>query len=81
MRYVDSRGIPRIKRTGCEGLKFHEHRHTRATLLISNRAEIKTVQNGFGHSAAALTMDICAHAIEQNDREAADEIGELLGGE
>jgi len=81
IRYVDSRGIPRIKRTGYEGLKFHELRHTQATLLISNGADIKTVQNRLGHSTAALTMDIYAHAIEQNDREAADEIGELLGGE
>lgn len=78
---MDSRGIPRIKRTGYEGLKFHELRHTQATLLISNGADIKTVQNRLGHSTAALTMDIYAHAIEQNDREAADEIGELLGGE
>ena len=81
IRYVDSHGIPRIKRTGYEGLKFHELRHTQATLLISNGADIKTVQNRLGHSTAALTMDIYAHAIEQNDREAADEIGELLGGE
>lgn len=78
---MDSRGIARIKRTGYERLKFHELRHTQATLLISNGADIKTVQNRLGHSTAALTMDIYAHAIEQNDREAADEIGELLGGE
>lgn len=54
---------------------------TQATLLISNGTDIKTAQNRLGHSTAALTMDIYAHAIEQNDREAADEIGELLGGE
>ena len=39
------------------------------------------MQNRLGHSTAALTVDIYAHAIEQNGREAADEIGELLGGE
>lgn len=78
IRYVDSHGMSRIKRTGYEGLKFHELRHTQATLLISNGADIKTVQNRLGHSTAALTMDIYAHAIEQNDREAADEIGDLL---
>lgn len=81
IRYVDSRGIPRIKRTDYEGLKLHDLRHTQATLLISNGADIKTVQNRLGHSMAAPTMDIYAHAIEQNDRKAADEIGELLGGE
>lgn len=63
------------------GLKFHKLRHTQATLPISNKADIKTAQNRLGHSTATLTMDIYAHAIEQNDREAADEIGGLLGGE
>lgn len=45
IRYVDSLGIPRTKRTGYEGLKLHELRHTQATLPISNGADIKTVQN------------------------------------
>ena len=66
---------------GTRGLKFHELRHTQATPPISNKADIKTAQNRLSHSTAALTMDIYAHTIEQNDREAADEIGELLGGE
>ena len=63
---------------GYEGFNFHELRHTQATLLIGQGADIKTVQNRLGHSSASLTMDIYAHAIEQNDREAADAIGDLL---
>lgn len=80
IRYVDDAGVKRTKRTGYEGLNFHELRHTQATLLIGSGADIKTVQGRLGHSTAALTMDIYAHAIEQNDRAAADEIGGLLGG-
>lgn len=41
--------------------------------------DIKTVQNRLGHSSASLTMNIYAHAIEQNDREAANAIGNVLG--
>lgn len=78
LNFIDSKGIPRTKKTGYEGLNFHELRHTQATLLIGSGADIKTVQNRLGHSSASLTMDIYSHAIEQNDRAAADEIGGLL---
>lgn len=77
--WYDSRGIKRHKFSGYRGYNLHELRHTQATLLIGSGADIKTVQNRLGHSSASLTMNIYAHAIEQNDREAADAIGSLLG--
>ena len=76
--YMDRRGIKRTRYSGYEGYNLHELRHTQATLLIGSGADIKTVQNRLGHSSASLTMDIYAHAIEQNDRDAAETIGELF---
>lgn len=75
----DSRGVLRYKREGYVGYNLHELRHTQATFLIGSGADIKTVQARLGHSSASLTMDIYAHAIEQNDRKAAEAIGDLLG--
>ncbi len=77
-RYVDRKGITRIRRTGYKGFNLHELRHTQATLLIGSGTDLKTVQNRLGHSSAQLTMNIYAHALEQNDRDAADAIGSLL---
>lgn len=62
------------------GFNFHELRHTQATLLIGQGADIKTVQHRLGHSSASLTMDVYAHAIPANDEVAADMVGSLLGG-
>jgi integrase len=76
--YIDRQGNKRIRRTDYEGFNLHELRHTQATLLIGSGTDIKTVQTRLGHSSASLTMDIYAHAIEQNDREAAVTIGNLL---
>lgn len=76
--HTDSDGHTRARKTGYKGLTFHELRHTQATLLIGNGADIKTVQNRLGHSSASLTMDIYSHAIEQNDRAAAEDIGGIL---
>lgn len=77
--HTDKHGVKRYRASGYEGFNFHELRHTQATLLIGSGADIKTVQNRLGHSSASLTMDIYAHAIEQNDREAANTIGSILG--
>lgn len=76
--YTDKQGEKRIRRSGYEGHNFHELRHTQATLLIGTGADIKTVQKRLGHSSASLTMDIYAHAIAQNDRAAADSVGDLF---
>lgn len=66
---------------GFEDLKFHELRHTQATQLLANGVDVKTVQTRMGHSNASLTLNWYAHAIPENDREAADMLGELFGDE
>ena len=78
--FTDSRGRKRIRRSGYEGFTFHELRHTQATLLIGSGVDIRTVQDRLGHSSASLTMNIYSHVIEQNDRNAADTIGDTIFG-
>lgn len=76
--FVDKKGVKRYRCSGYVGFNFHELRHTQATLLIGSGADVKTVQNRLGHSSASLTMNIYAHAIEQNDRDAAERMGAIL---
>lgn len=76
--WYDRNGAKRYRYSGYDGFNLHELRHTQATLLIGSGADIKTVQNRLGHSSASLTMNIYAHAIEQNDRDAAEKIADLL---
>lgn len=76
--YTDRNGQKRCRKSGYRGFNLHELRHTQATLLIGSGADIKTVQNRLGHASASLTMNIYAHAIEQNDQQAANTIGNLL---
>ncbi len=63
---------------GFPTLKFHELRHTQATQLLAAGVDVKTVQTRLGHSSASLTLDLYAHAVPENDRAAADLIGELF---
>ena len=61
-----------FKGTGYSGLVPHALRHTQATLLIGEGADVKTVQARLGHASPNTTLAIYSHAIEANDRKAAD---------
>lgn len=63
---------------GWEGLRFHELRHTHATLLISSGVDVKTVQLRLGHSSADITMSCYAHAIPLSDCHAASALDSKL---
>jgi integrase len=56
---------------GFPKLKFHELRHTNATLLISGGTDIKVVQERLGHKSATTTLDFYAHALPERDEAAA----------
>lgn len=78
--YSRSNRAPTAKRH-YRGLKFHELRHTHATLLIANNVDIKTVQDRLGHAKAAMTLDFYAHSSEEQDRAASDLFSNLLAAE
>lgn len=60
------------------GLVPHALRHTQATLLIGEGADVKTVQARLGHASPSTTLAIYAHAIVANDRKAADKFSSML---
>lgn len=48
-------------------IRLHDLRHTSATLLLANNADIMTVSRRLGHSKASTTLDIYAHALDSMD--------------
>lgn len=67
-----------VKEHNFDGMTIHGLRHTHATQLIANGIDIKTVQHRLGHSSAAITMNLYAHFVPENDDAAAQLIGDLL---
>lgn len=63
---------------GFEGLRFHELRHTQATLLLGSGVDVKTVQARLGHADASITLNWYAHAMPGNDRQAADLLAAIM---
>lgn len=66
------------KQYGFDGLRFHDLRHTHATLLIGSNVDFKTVQGRLGHTKASTTLDIYASVIPAKDKEAANAVGAIL---
>lgn len=52
--------------------KFHSLRHTHATLLIQNGANIKDVQSRLGHASVETTLDTYTHSTEDSSKNTVD---------
>lgn len=54
---------PLLKRAGLPQIRFHDLRHTCATLLLSRNVHPKYVQELLGHATVAITLDTYSHVI------------------
>jgi integrase len=54
---------PLLKRAGLPQIRFHNLRHTCATLLLSRNVHPKYVQELLGHATVAITLDTYSHMI------------------
>jgi integrase len=54
---------PLLRRTGLPDIRFHDLRHTCATLLLTKGVHPKIVSEVLGHSSVAITLDVYSHVI------------------
>ncbi|MEX8160202.1 tyrosine-type recombinase/integrase [Clostridioides difficile] len=57
---------------------FHCLRHTHATLLLENGANIKYIQQRLGHSQLSTTMDTYSHVTSKMESETVDILEGIL---
>ena len=60
-------------------VRFHDLRHTYATLSLAGGVPIKVVSDTMGHCRASVTMDIYAHVLPSQERLAADQMDAVFG--
>ena len=70
-----------LKRAGLPSIRFHDLRHTFATLALQNGVDIKTVSGMLGHFSAGFTLDTYAHVTTSAQKEAARTMGNVLAVE
>jgi integrase len=68
----------RAAKVGLAGLRFHDLRHTHATLLLQAGVPVAAVSARLGHANAAVTLGIYSHATTDAEAAAAAAAGALL---
>ena len=70
-RHSDRAGLPPIR--------FHDLRHTSATLALAAGVPAKVVSERIGHASVAITLDLYTHRVDDLHRDAATQIAGLVG--
>lgn len=67
-----------LKDAGLEHIRFHDLRHTFATMALQNGVDVKTVSSMLGHYDAGFTLRTYTHATRQAQNEAAEKMGSFM---
>ena len=70
---------PLLKDAGLPNIRFHDLRHTCATLLLSKGVHPKLVQELLGHSSIEITLDTYSHVLPSMGDGMASAMDDLLG--
>ncbi len=69
---------PLLERAELQRMRFHDLRHTAATLMLAQGIHPKVVQEMLGHSTVSLTLDTYSHIMPNMQAEAAAKMQEAL---
>ncbi len=68
-----------IARANVPRIRFHDLRHTAATLMLQAGVNVKVVSSILGHAQSDITLNLYAHVLPGMGAEAADRMDSLLG--
>lgn len=68
------------KRLGLPHIRFHDLRHTHATLALQAGVHPEIMSERLGHTSTSFTLDIYSHAVPSMQADAAVAVGALIFG-
>jgi integrase len=69
---------PLLEKAGLPRMRFHDLRHTCATLLLRQGVHVKVVSELLGHSSIKITLDIYSHVLPDMQQQAVSAMDTLL---
>ena len=67
-----------LNKAGLPDMRFHDLRHSAATILMAAGVHPKVVQERLGHSTIAMTMDIYSHVLPSMQQDVANKIDDMF---
>jgi integrase len=61
-----------VRRAPVPVIRFHDLRHTHATLLLGEGIPVTVVSGRLGHARTSMTLDVYGHVLPAMDTQAAD---------
>lgn len=70
-----------LKKAGItKDIRFHDIRHTNATLLLQEHTDMKVIQERLGHKDISTTANIYSHVTKEMQKYATNKLNNILGG-
>ena len=70
--------VVRVRQVGLPDVRFHDVRHSVATILLAAKIDLKIVSELLDHSSVVITADIYAHVLPEQQQEVVDKMGDLF---
>lgn len=70
--------LPLLRKVGIEKIRFHDLRHTYASLLISQNVPVKYIQKQMGHGSIQVTMDVYGHILPETAQQGINALDSLF---
>jgi integrase len=67
-----------IKIAGLPDIRFHDLRHSHATIMLKQNVNAKIVSERLGHSTIGITLDTYSHVLPDMQKEAADQLEKVI---
>ncbi|WP_139905657.1 tyrosine-type recombinase/integrase [Clostridium thermarum] len=77
-QYIAKKFPKILKKYDVPMIRFHDLRHTHATLLLLHNVPAKVVSERLGHSSVNITLDIYSHVLPSMQKAAAEKLNGLF---
>jgi len=79
-RYFSKKFSRLLKKNKLKHIRFHDLRHSCATLMLNSGVEMKVASQILGHSSIGITADLYTHVLAKTKKDAANKISSEIFG-